>query len=72
MAAGKEIRCKIKSVENTRKITKAMEMNVAASKMSKDAEVQRRARRPRRTPSWCGASPPISRTRTPRIQASVP
>jgi F-type H+-transporting ATPase subunit gamma len=34
MAAGKEIRGKIKSVENTRKITKAMEM-VAASKMRK-------------------------------------
>jgi F-type H+-transporting ATPase subunit gamma len=34
MAAGKEIRNKIKSVENTRKITKAMEM-VAASKMRK-------------------------------------
>ena len=34
MAVGKEIRTKIKSVENTRKITKAMEM-VAASKMRK-------------------------------------
>ena len=34
MAGGKEIRTKIKSVENTRKITKAMEM-VAASKMRK-------------------------------------
>ena len=34
MAAGKEIRGKIKSVENTKKITKAMEM-VAASKMHK-------------------------------------
>ena len=34
MAGGKEIRTKIKSVENTRKITKAMEM-VAASKMKK-------------------------------------
>jgi F-type H+-transporting ATPase subunit gamma len=34
MAAGKEIRGKIKSVENTKKITKAMEM-VAASKMRK-------------------------------------
>lgn len=34
MAAGKEIRNKIKSVENTKKITKAMEM-VAASKMRK-------------------------------------
>ncbi|PUA17893.1 F0F1 ATP synthase subunit gamma [Glaciimonas sp. PCH181] len=34
MATGKEIRGKIKSVENTKKITKAMEM-VAASKMRK-------------------------------------
>ena len=34
MAGSKEIRTKIKSVENTRKITKAMEM-VAASKMRK-------------------------------------
>lgn len=34
MAVGKEIRSQIKSVENTRKITKAMEM-VAASKMRK-------------------------------------
>ena len=36
MASGKEIRGKIKSVENTKKITKAMEM-VAASKMRKAA-----------------------------------
>jgi F-type H+-transporting ATPase subunit gamma len=34
MAGSKEIRTKIKSVENTRKITKAMEM-VAAFKMCK-------------------------------------
>ena len=37
MAAGKEIRGKSKSVENTKKITKAMEM-VAASKMRKAQE----------------------------------
>ena len=37
MAAGKEIRGKIKSVENTKKITKATEM-VAASKMRKAQE----------------------------------
>ena len=43
MAVGKEIRGKIKSVENTRKITKAMEM-VAASKMRKAQERMRRAR----------------------------
>jgi len=44
MAAGKEIRGKIKSVENTKKITKAMEM-VAASKMRK-AQDRMRATRP--------------------------
>ncbi|MEZ5646210.1 MAG: F0F1 ATP synthase subunit gamma [Burkholderiaceae bacterium] len=43
MAAGKEIRGKIKSVENTMKITKAMEM-VAASKMRKAQDRMRAAR----------------------------
>ena len=43
MASGKEIRTKIKSVENTRKITKAMEM-VAASKMRKAQDRMRAAR----------------------------
>ena len=43
MASGKEIRNKIKSVENTRKITKAMEM-VAASKMRKAQDRMRSAR----------------------------
>jgi F-type H+-transporting ATPase subunit gamma len=43
MAVGKEIRGKIKSVENTKKITKAMEM-VAASKMRKAQERMRQAR----------------------------
>ena len=43
MAAGKEIRTKIKSVESTRKITKAMEM-VAASKMRKAQERMKAAR----------------------------
>ena len=43
MAAGKEIRGKIKSVENTKNITKAMEM-VAASKMRKAQERMRAAR----------------------------
>ena len=43
MAAGKEIRGKIKSVENTKKITKAMEM-VAASKMRKAQDRMRKAR----------------------------
>ncbi|MDE2132873.1 MAG: F0F1 ATP synthase subunit gamma, partial [Betaproteobacteria bacterium] len=44
MAGSKEIRMKIKSVQNTRKITKAMEM-VAASKMRK-AQERMRASRP--------------------------
>ena len=43
MASGKEIRTKIKSVQNTKKITKAMEM-VAASKMRKAQERMRAAR----------------------------
>ena len=43
MAGSKEIRTKIKSVENTRKITKAMEM-VAASKMRKAQDRMRASR----------------------------
>ena len=43
MAGSQEIRSKIKSVQNTRKITKAMEM-VAASKMRKAQERMRAAR----------------------------
>ena len=43
MAVGKEIRTKIKSVQNTKKITKAMEM-VAASKMRKAQDRMRAAR----------------------------
>eukprot|EP01041_Mallomonas_annulata_P026462 gene26462-47788_t len=43
MASGKELRTKIKSVENTKKITKAMEM-VAASKMRKAQDRMRAAR----------------------------
>ncbi|MBL8510324.1 MAG: F0F1 ATP synthase subunit gamma, partial [Betaproteobacteria bacterium] len=43
MAGSKEIRNKIKSVENTRKITKAMEM-VAAAKMRKAQDRMRAAR----------------------------
>ncbi|WP_306478555.1 F0F1 ATP synthase subunit gamma [Methyloversatilis sp.] len=43
MASGKEIRTKIKSVQNTKKITKAMEM-VAASKMRKAQDRMRAAR----------------------------
>src|SRR4051794_3014832 len=43
MPGSKEIRTKIKSVQNTRKITKAMEM-VAASKMRRAQERMRHAR----------------------------
>nr|VFJ44211.1 MAG: F-type H+-transporting ATPase subunit gamma [Candidatus Kentron sp. FM]VFJ44567.1 MAG: F-type H+-transporting ATPase subunit gamma [Candidatus Kentron sp. FM]VFK06541.1 MAG: F-type H+-transporting ATPase subunit gamma [Candidatus Kentron sp. FM] len=43
MASGKEIRTKIKSIQNTRKITRAMEM-VAASKMRKAQDRMRAAR----------------------------
>ena len=43
MAGTKEIRLKIKSVQNTRKITKAMEM-VAASKMKKAQDRMKRGR----------------------------
>ncbi len=43
MAGSKEIRTKIRSVQNTRKITKAMEM-VAASKMRKAQDRMRHAR----------------------------
>ena len=43
MAGSREIRTKIKSVQNTRKITKAMEM-VAASKMRKAQERMRHSR----------------------------
>ena len=43
MPGSKEIRTKIKSVQNTRKITKAMEM-VAASKMRKAQDRMRMAR----------------------------
>ena len=44
MAGAKEIRTKIKSIQNTQKITKAMEM-VAASKMRK-AQDRMEATRP--------------------------
>lgn len=43
MAVGKEIRTKIKSVQNTQKITRAMQM-VATSKMRKTQERMRQAR----------------------------
>ncbi|MXW48364.1 MAG: F0F1 ATP synthase subunit gamma, partial [Gammaproteobacteria bacterium] len=43
MAAAKEIRTKIRSIQNTQKITSAMEM-VAASKMRRAQERMRAAR----------------------------
>jgi len=43
MSAGKEIRSKIKSVQNTQKITRAMQM-VATSKMRKTQELMRASR----------------------------
>lgn len=43
MAVGKEIRTKIKSVQNTQKITRAMQM-VATSKMRKTQDRMRAAR----------------------------
>ena len=43
MASGKEIRNKIKSIQNTQKITKAMEMG-AASKMRRAQERMLQAR----------------------------
>ena len=43
MSAGKEIRSKIKSVQNTQKITRAMQM-VATSKMRKTQEKMKSAR----------------------------
>ena len=43
MSGAKEIRTKIKSIQNTQKITKAMEM-VAASKMRRAQERMNQAR----------------------------
>jgi F-type H+-transporting ATPase subunit gamma len=65
MAGSKEIRNKIKSVQSTRKITKAMEM-VAASKMRK-AQERMRASRPylqRRSTSPCTSPRPIPSSNT--------
>ncbi len=67
MAGAKEIRGKIASIKNTRKITKAMEM-VAASKMRKAQERMRMARPVR------GEDPQDHRPSSPsesRLQASV-
>jgi ATP synthase F1 gamma subunit len=59
MPSGKEIRNKIKSVESTRKITKAMEM-VAASKMRK-AQDRMRAARPLRREDPAGRRQSLAR-----------
>jgi F-type H+-transporting ATPase subunit gamma len=67
MAGMKEIRGKIKSVQNTRKITKAMEM-VAASKMRKAQERMRAARpyadKVRNIAAHMGRANPEYRTRS--------
>ena len=59
MAGSKEIRNKIKSVQSTRKITKAMEM-VAASKMKK-AQDRMRSRAALRRPHGCDRAPSRAR-----------
>ena len=68
MAGSKEIRNKIKSVQSTRKITKAMEM-VAASKMKK-AQDRMRASRPVRRAG--AADRDAHRQGEHRVPASVP
>ena len=62
MASGKEIRNKIKSVQNTQKITRAMEM-VAASKMRK-AQDRMKAARPygEKSAGWRPTSRLLMRT----------
>ncbi len=67
MPSTKEIRGKIKSVQNTRKITKAMEM-VAASKMRKAQERMRQIRAVRRQDSQHRRASVAGK---PRVQASV-
>ena len=62
MAVGKEIRGKIKIVENTKKITKAMEM-VAASQDAQGAGAH--ARGAARTATRSATSRPTCRRRTP-------
>jgi F-type H+-transporting ATPase subunit gamma len=69
MASGKEIRSKIKSVQNTKKITKAMEM-VAASKMRK-AQDRMRAARPYAEKIRRSCCQPVCR-HDQRVQAPVP
>ena len=76
MAAGKEIRGKIKSVENTKKITKAMEMvsvvedEEGAGAHARGAAVRRAGAQPRRQPlardARVQAPVPDRRTTTPR------
>ena len=66
MAVGKEIRGKIKSVENTKKITKAMEM-VAASQDAQGAGAHARGAAVRRQDPQHHGQPVAGQ---PRVQAS--
>jgi len=74
MAGSKEIRNKIKSVQSTRKITKAMEM-VAASKMKEgagpDARVAARTSR-RPSTSRCISPRPNTEYRHPFLNQARP
>ena len=67
MASGRKSGTKIKSVQNTRKITKAMEM-VAASKMRKAQQRMQSAPYAERS----AASPSLSQAKHQRLQASLP
>jgi F-type H+-transporting ATPase subunit gamma len=73
MSAGKEIRSKIKSVQNTQKITRAMQM-VSTSKMRKTQERMRQARpyaeNIRRVMANLASINPASRDSTPLLRNS--
>lgn len=73
MAAGKEIRTKIKSVQNTQKITRAMQM-VATSKMRKTQERMRQSRpyadKVREVMAHLAQINPISRVTSPFLRES--
>lgn len=74
MSAGKEIRSKIKSVQNTQKITRAMQM-VSTSKMRKTQEKMRQARpyamNVRRVIANLANINPVSRAESPFLRNSV-
>ena len=62
MASGREIKTKIKSVQNTRKVTRALEM-VSASKIRK-AQDRMKASRPYASPNHNASQPCSSRAAT--------